>query len=237
MFSITSYNVMFNDIILKERHNALMALLLKNKTDVICLQEVLGELVPWFITMLSADYRPVKPTLIPEARRYGEMIFVKHGIEILDDNQIQLESNMGRHLNHVCVEKEGIVYNIVTFHFESLNSKNIRARQRAVMWDKFQNLDNCIYCGDTNMKSTEELDLPERVLDAWEQTEGDAGEWTYWGHRYWENTVKERYDRIWYSRDLTLVGFGVLGNNPIQELDDYWISDHDGLVGYFKHTS
>ncbi len=91
---------------------------------------------------------------------------------------------------------------------------------------------NVICCGDTNQTITEKYDIPNNFSDAWEQTDGKIGKYTYFSGRFWDGDRKQRYDKIWFSNDLKLCGFGALGNKPIA--GGIWISDHDGLYALFE---
>lgn len=222
---------MFNDIILQERHHVLVALLAKNNPDVICLQEVLSKLTGWFILSLEPKgYIPVCSTLVPSHRTYGELIFVRKEMVVLKYAHVPLPSIMGRQLFHAQIYFNSVVYNIVTFHLESMNNAKRRGEQLGILWERFGNLPNAIFCGDSNLKEGEEDRAPKNVYDVYSHTEGDIGKYTYWGYRYWDNEMKERYDRMWCSKNISVRSFGVLGNDPIESLQDKWISDHDGLI-------
>lgn len=221
---------MFNNILLEERHTVLIKLLKRNNPDIICLQEVLAPLTDWFIAELDG-YLPMSKVLLPQGRPYGEMIFVRKDITALSTDWIPLPSKMGRALLHVKVKKAGKVWNIITFHLESLNCRKVRREQLAILWSTVANLQNVICCGDTNQTAKEVCVLPDNILDAWENTDHEIGEYTYFGHRYWGSSAKQRYDKVWYTNDLELVGFGIIGNNKIGKV---WVSDHDGILTIFE---
>ncbi|KKM46567.1 hypothetical protein LCGC14_1559670 [marine sediment metagenome] len=231
MLSVISYNVMFNNVYIQERHNALLALLKKNSADIICLQEVLTELVEWFSINLSG-YSPVMDILQPTGRAYGELVFVKNGIIPVMYECVPLSGKMGRALQHVEIKKDQVTYNVVTFHLESMNCSKVRRSQLETMWKHIAHLPNVICCGDTNQTGKELYTVPNNILDAWEQTNGKIGEYTYYSSRFWDGDRKQRYDKVWYSNDFTVAGFGILGNKPIAQ--GIWISDHDGLYCLFK---
>jgi len=140
---------------------------------------------------------------------------------------IPLGGKMGRALQHTVVEKDHFVYNVMTFHLESMNCRKVRREQLAKICAHCVDLDNVICVGDTNQTAKEQYVLPDNFSDAWEQTSGEIGEYTYFSGRFWDGNRKQRYDKAWFSNDLQLLGFGVLGNKPIAE--KVWISDHDGL--------
>jgi len=98
MLTVISFNIMFNDILLIERHYVLIVLLLKNNEDVICLQEVLKDLSEFLVIHLKPMYKCVCETILPKDREYGEMIFVKKDLQILDVNYTKLYSKMNRYL-------------------------------------------------------------------------------------------------------------------------------------------
>ena len=212
----------------------LVTLLLKNKSDVICLQEVLSELVDWFIAELSDEYTHVMSELHPWGRPYGELIFIKKGINLLSFACTDLDGKMCRALQHAVIEKDNVVYNVLTFHLESMNCKKVRRAQLATLWEHVSDLSNVICCGDTNQTAKEECVIPDNFLDAWAESRSDMGEYTYYSGRFWDGDRKQRYDKIWYS-DLQLHAFGVLGNKPFLG-GNIWISDHDGLYCLFSLT-
>jgi hypothetical protein len=181
------------------------------------------------------NYTPVAQTLEPNTRKYGEMIFVKHGISILNTKCIDMPSKMGRTLLYTQIQKNDTIYNIITFHLESMNSSAYRHKQLKIMWEFVGNFDNVICCGDTNQTDKELQIVSKNFLDAWEQTDRKIGKYTYYSSRYWDGNGMQRYDKVWYSTDLSLQGFGVLGNVPLRgPFDELWISDHDGLLCMFK---
>lgn len=232
MLQVINYNVMFNPEYLPYRHKALIKLLNANKADVVCLQEVRTELVSWFIDKLAPNYIPVNKELLPIGRAYGEMIFIGTNVKLLSSDCFALESKMGRALLHAEIQRGSTIYNIITFHFESLNCKKYRQQQICTLWLRTVGLPNVICCGDTNMTDAEQYQIPANFLDAWKQTDKKTGEYTYYGDRFWGNQSKQRYDKMWYSNTLQLDGFGILGNKPIGP--GVWISDHDGLYGSFQ---
>ena len=233
MLSVISYNVMFNEEYLEQRHKALLKLLKDTSADVICLQEVLAPLVDWFVRELADIYTPVITKLQPAGKSYGELIFVKtETTSALEYQCLDLGGKMGRALQHVKVEHNKVIYNVMTFHLESMNCKKVRREQLSKIWDYADDLTNVICCGDTNQTDKETSDLPDNVCDAWKQTDRKIGEYTYYSGRFWDGDRKQRYDKVWYSNDLTLCGFGILGNKPITK--GVWISDHDGLYALLK---
>lgn len=222
---------MFNDILFEERHRALVALLLRNDADVICLQEVHTDVCEILVDALEKVYKPVSPTLLPPHRIYGEMIFVRNDFVINNTGNVELPSAMGRCILHTDVTINTVMYTIATFHLESLSNQTIRQKQLKILWDTFVQDGACktILCGDTNMRSNENVNLPKNIIDVWQSANTTVGEYTYWGNRYWSSPNKERYDKLWCTDDLILTGFGVLGSQTIKALGDKWISDHDGL--------
>ncbi len=236
MLTLISYNVMFNDILLEERHQALVVLLRKNLPDVICLQEVRSDAVSWFYCSLKDLYSSATSGLCPTGRDYGELIFIKKGIKQVSFECIPLPSKMGRALQHVKIKKGTEKYHIVTFHLESMNCSKVRRTQLDVLWQSVGQSSHLICCGDTNITTREKYMLSGNMRDAWEETDGKIGEFTYYSHRYWGGDRRQRYDKIWLSDDLQLTGFGVLGNKPLKELGNEWISDHDGLYLCVQNT-
>ena len=223
---------MFNEEHFAERHGALIELLRENAVDVVCLQEVLTPMVQVLITALGDIYTPVLYELQPAGRQYGELIFVSKDIQVLSYQCISLDGKMGRALQHTELQKDGVSYNVATFHLESMNCQKVRREQLKKIWSHCDSLSNVICVGDTNQTAKEQCVIPSNYLDAWEQTNGEIGEYTYYSGRFWDGDRKQRYDKVWFSNDLELLGFGVLGNKPV--VDGVWISDHDGLYCLLK---
>lgn len=223
---------MFNEEYFEQRHNALLALIAANSVDVVCLQEVRAEVVDSFNKILGAIYRPVSTTLQPPNRLYGEMIYVKKELEICSFNVINLQGKMGRHLLHAIIKKNNILFNVATFHLESMNCKKVRREQLGVIWKYLSGRQKVVCCGDTNQTDKENYTVNESFYDVWKKTDRKVGKYTYYSKRFWDGDRKNRYDKFWVSNDIETLSFGILGNTPISK--GVWISDHDGLYAVFK---
>ena len=230
MITILSYNVMFNDIHLKERHNELVQLVKKFSPDVICLQEVLASYVDFFLDHFT-NYTPVFETLMPKKREYGELILVRHDWTISHKECLPLTSIMGRSLLHCEISNGVKIYNVVTFHLESMHIKEFREEQLKTMWKVYGGLPNAIFCGDTNLTESESDGLPKGISDLWKVIGGPKS--TYFGNRFWGKKNAERYDRVFF-KDLEAFSFRTIGYNPFEiGGKDVWISDHDGIIAQF----
>lgn len=230
MITVLSYNVMFNDIHLHERHKRLVELVKKMSPDVICLQEVLREKVEFFLDNFS-DYQPAFEWLMPRERQYGELILVKWAFKIEHRECLPLNSVMGRALLHVRISRGAEQWNIVTFHLESGLSE-IRQDQLQQMWRVYGALPRTIFCGDTNLRETEADCLPKRIYDLWKSIGGPKI--TYEAARFWGKKGQQRYDRFYFTNDLEPYSFKTVGYHPFQFVStDVWISDHDAIIGQF----
>lgn len=231
MITVLSYNVMFNDIHLHERHKRLVELVKKLSPDVICLQEVLKDKVEFFLDNFS-DYQPVFESLMPKERQYGELMLVKWGFKVEHRECLPLNSLMGRALLHARISRDSQQWNIITGHLESCLAE-VRKDQLEQLWRVYGNLPRVIFCGDTNLRETESDCRPKRIRDLWTTIGGPKI--TYDAARFWGKKGKERYDRFFFSDDLEAISFRGVGYNPFELAGkDVWISDHDAIIGQFN---
>lgn len=222
MITILTFNIMFNNHDTSIRYDNIINTLIKKSPDVICLQEMTPIWIPHFTSSMDKwGYHPVNNHLVPSNRNYGEIIYIKNTVKLLYSNVIKLHSNMGRSLSLITVEKDQELFNIVTFHLESLDSPNIRQKQLSVLNDIVNNTQGpVICCGDSNLKKG------EQGLFLQECPSGISSH----GDRFFGTDVKERYDRVWYTHQLRLVHFEHF-DGKIN--DSLWMSDHDCLIASF----
>lgn len=232
MVSVISYNIMMDQDYFVERHMALVELLVSTPVDVVCLQEVRYDILPILLSTLSKVYTPAIKQLQPQGRPYGEIIFTGKNVSQIAFECIPFnEGKQGRAVQHLKVEKDSTEFNIYTFHLESMNCQKIRRGQMEQLWDIVKNTENAVMCGDTNLtaKETTHKDyyIPTWISDAWEETGQTIGEHTYYSGRFWDGDRRQRYDRVWITKDLYTTAFGILGEKQFEK--DVWISDHNGL--------
>ena len=226
---IVSYNIMFNDIKRTERLLLLINLLKVLQPDIICLQEVMNDAKNLIITQLN-DYNCIDFDF-NNLRRYKEIVLYKNRIyKPINYSSAVLPTTMGRVLNVVTFTENNKVFNIITFHLESLESPDYRKQQIAILNSTVKSLKiPTICCGDTNLKKGE-TDLPDfnkEFIDIWRYVGSpERGKITSHGDRFFGTDVKERYDRFWI-RDFNVKSYTLLGRKPVNDL---YISDHDGIL-------
>jgi len=218
---VCTFNIMMNDIFFSERLFLLIQMIKLNNIDIICLQEVCQVSLQQLLKI--SNYKIYHKS----SCQYFNIIMVKTDIVVACHSIVKLNSKMGRTLNHLQILFNDKIYNIITFHLESLNCKKIRSQQIIEMWRFTSKLDNVICCGDTNQRVDENSHIPENFNDAWLQTQQTCGEHTYYASRYFGKSNKERYDKVYYSNDLELKSFGIVGDKCINNI---YISDHDGII-------
>jgi endonuclease/exonuclease/phosphatase family metal-dependent hydrolase len=234
MLSVLTFNIMFNKPLFWERFEELLNTLETLDFDVICLQEVLSILLPLLQKRLT-NYNLANTNLIPE-KSYGELILVRKEIELISVFYTPLQSIMGRILLQTKIKKNQSEYNICTFHFESYvgptyPAAQVRQSQIKEMWKSIHDNGSFIFCGDTNMNDYEECKLPLNIIDSWVQAgKPNFGKYTYFANRFWNYNGQKRFDKIFYTNNLNLIGFGILGNDPI--VKNKWLSDHNGVYVY-----
>jgi len=231
--TVLSFNIMFNNVYLIQRHDQMIKEILSFKdVDVICFQEVLYEGAQYFVRKLEGAFYPVFKNIQLEEMGYGLMIFVRNGLTVQDKTVTKIPTKMGRSLLRAEILKDDVKYNIVTFHLESLKSVDTRKTQFDILMKTYAKLPNVIMCGDTNMKNGEKCDLSPNLLDAALVSKNEIS--TYWGCRFWNNEAHHRYDRVYYSNNLVLGKYSRLFSEP-SESDFKWLSDHDGVVTTFEN--
>lgn len=232
--SVLSFNVMFNDIKLRERHESMVTYILSlvdTGLDVICLQEVLNPLYEFFVEKFSEEFTPVFSYIQPPNSPYGVCIFVRKGITVHNKGMYELPSKYKRVLAHASIEKDSIPYKIVTFHLESLNDPKIRKKQVEILFKEFSKKKNAIFCGDTNIKNTEKVVLHEKFLDA--AVVFEDYEDTYFGDRFWNSKSKQRYDRFFFKKTLNCTCYKPIFSEKIEEIESY-LSDHSAIYAEFS---
>lgn len=171
--SIMGFNIWFDSYMQRERLISLIKYIIKNKPDIICLQEVLPEIYKILINKLGRIYPYNFPNSITYT--YGCVIFSKH--KITKCLQIPFKnSNMGRSAVIAKIEFPMIVYKgitiekidlaIITSHFESVyktNESNNPINKisqftitESIMDEMYDEYSNVIFCGDTNVSKEDE---------------------------------------------------------------------------------
>lgn len=230
---IITYNVMFNDIDRTKRLLLLIELLKGLSADIICLQEITNDVLSLLLFSLSRYYICID-TDIRGLKSYKEVIFYKPDkYKHLEINSIELPSNYNRSLNKIIFREISTnrYFYLYTFHLESLNNIEYRKEQIKILNEDIKNSLKLpvICCGDTNLKKGEAglSEIDYSFTDAWRYVGSpERGEITSHGCRFFDDNIKERYDRFW-TRDFKIKMFQILGRKPVNDL---FISDHDGIL-------
>jgi endonuclease/exonuclease/phosphatase family metal-dependent hydrolase len=256
LFKIMSYNIWFDKLARITRTNKLIETILKEKPNVVCLQEV----VPETCSILLENLQQYYPYHYPSAlgHRYGCFIFSKHSI-IQSETKAFL-SNMGRLLDVVTInlgdDLDGSNSKIIigNTHFESEFDKDnvvkkVQYKTAASFLQQLflknstdENFIEIFLCSDTNVTQYEENDFDETfklMSDAWiVGGQNDNNKYTYDTKtniyiRNSEFQIRARLDRILFknAHNLKQINFKMIGS------DEFEISDHYGIIGEYEITN
>lgn len=221
---VVSYNIMFHDIHSDLRLDMLIYLLRHLKPDIICLQEVTEKSLEKLHNSLE-NYNYIRMN----RSRYFEVVFYTSDYTAVDYKMLALPSEFGRAITTIVFQKDYRIFNVTTFHLESLDRSETRVKQLNILKNLVDGIEMpIICCGDTNLKDGEiGLDDITNFGDVWKILGSpERAAITSHGDRYFGTDVKERYDRFWTS-GFHVKSLTILGRKPI---DNVWISDHDGLL-------
>ena len=247
---ILSYNIWFEETMIKERTESLINIINKNDPDIVCLQEVRQDVFNILISNLcNYNYYPKRI-----ASSYGCVIFSKYNIIKCLTIPFQ-NSMMGRSLiiskidfpyfdeSELSVNKIEIV--IATTHFESIFSRKtentVKLEQFKVahqILDKlYKDYQNVIFCVDTNIITGEEDKfIPTNSkhekydwYDAWSEMGESTNRYTYdsFSNMHLKKNpfkYRSRLDRVLYRCDnCILTYFDTIKNNVIEPSDHYGV--------------
>ena len=178
----------------------------------------------------SFDYFPRQP---PD-RGYFELVAVRAPCSIVEaHSELLPETLYGRWLHQLEVATPLGSKTIFTAHFDSGPEKRVseirEVQTRAVLERLNQ---DAVFGGDTNLRDHEWMAAAEGaplVQDAWEAAGADER------HRFtWHGAGRRaRFDRVWTSTNLTVLGFETFGGAYVSGLGQP-PSDHLGLRVKFK---
>lgn len=251
---IINYNIWFEDILEKERLNALINLVLHKDPDIVCLQEV----KPHIYDILKShfddyDYYPKKIYA-----NYGSVIFSKYAItkclcypfnnSVMGRNIVVAKIDFPFVNQDLSIEKIELV--ITNTHFESMfsakteNTIKLEQYKTALtvldnLYDKYKNV---IFCTDTNIIDNEESKfIPTNDMftvsnwyDAWKEMGNNSNKFTYdsFNNIYLKSKnckYKSRLDRLLFRCDnCNIQSFDLTKNGYVE------ISDHFGLSVKFE---
>ena len=183
--------------------------------DIICFQEVLPETGLILLDVLK-NYNSLYKTPSENnslVREYGEMIFVKKEINIMNKFFVELPSKQGRTCTFVDLHYEGDIIRIATAHLESLQQNDAkRIDQVNKIKEELIKVDNWIWIGDSNFEYT-----PEGFCNFKEPTWHQS--------RFWDGSDTKCYDKI--LTNMNVGSFRLVGN---EQICGKWLSDHDGII-------
>ena len=209
---ILSWNIFagINDI--EWRTKNIADRILKEDADIVCLQEVTYYTMLIIKAELSGIYETAYATVYDNntsARVYGEMIFLKKGVELLHKFFISLPySNEGKTATFVDVRIGRKTFRVSTAHID----KDRLDQLDTILENLTSPSPNWIWVGDANIESSQHfhpaLDKP-----------------TWFENRFWAGKRTGRYDKIITNQEIDCVK--EIGN---EKIEDKWLSDHNGFV-------
>jgi endonuclease/exonuclease/phosphatase family metal-dependent hydrolase len=255
LFKIMSYNIWFDKLARITRTNKLIETILKERPNVVCLQEVVSETRTILLQKLQHQYPYHYPSTMDH--RYGCLILSKHSI--IKSETKAFPSNMGRALDLITINlgnssdssnsSDGKII-IGNTHFESEFEKdNVVKKVQYKMASSFlqqiflktnvdDNLMGTFLCSDTNVTQYDEHEFDDTfklMSDAWIVGGlNNEHKYTYDTEtniyiRDSESTIRARLDRILFRSANNLIqrNFKTINN------DDFEISDHYGIIGEY----
>lgn len=252
---VLTWNVWFDNLCAHQRQRALLQELLAAAPDVACLQEVL----PSFATSLREcpELRGSYDISPQDVSPYGCLLLVRCDLQASFFEK-QLPTNMARRFVYATCKGRCPGLLVITGHFESLNSPQVRKQQLQVAAKMLRGQARSVLCGDFNFDDTktwgdwrqsspavppEKLEnhvlqevLPE-FADTWREARPEEPGHTFDGtlnpaccH---DPEERMRYDRILASRrGLTTTAASLLGTEVMRGCEDMGLrpSDHFGLL-------
>ena len=230
---IGNYNLWFDNHDQEKRTKKLCDVIIKNKIDVLCMQEVTSKVYDKI--KLSMKYHYPKKITKP----YECAIISNY--PILNTKTIQLPSNMGRKLIIIKISVNGTNVIVCTTHFESEfkkdNCKKIKQFDYvATILNRIcDNYKNVIFCSDTNIINNEEFIFNSsfyKFSDGWEicgSNEKNKYTYDYNTNKYLKGKFCARLDRILFRcKNIECGEFNLIKED---------VSDHHGAIIKFKFAN
>lgn len=256
-FSVLTLNVWFGRHEFERRMAGIVDLLVANKADFVCLQEV----TPRGAQIFKSDARLKELYDVNKhsVGRYGVLLLAKKRWKA-KFKETGFPSDMGRVLLSAIVnlddgegaEPQQMI--VSTAHFESLSSHSLREEQMEVANRVQKDYTNAVLCGDFNFCSYRNFDLEKKVLendslkqklpeheDLWpllhDTTKEEEKGYTFDSTI---NTNIHKFERMRYDRILSKLkdakprSIQIIGNKSLEGGGvSVFPSDHFGLLAHF----
>lgn len=242
---ILTYNVLADQVHVRERLPELLRILRESEADIIALQEV----APWFAEALL---REKWTTAYQRARQDGRTLLAREFIilsrfPVVDHAIITLPSHQRRTAFCVTLEIDGVQTAVATTHLDSLLEDGpIRAQQLDAIFAHLAKFEEAVFLGDLNFGDGEQPDsahLSPDYRDAWLVLRSEEPGFTWniekspWARREsFPGEPSRRLDRILMkSTRWTATSITIIGDNPITgKRKDILPSEHFGLIAEFS---
>lgn len=245
---VFTYNVLADEVHVRERVPELLRILRDSEADVIALQEV----APWFAkTLLREDWTAAYQRATQDGRTLVAREFIiLSRFPVVDYAIIMLPSHQRRIAFCVTLEIDGVQTAVATTHLDSLLKDGpIRARQLDAIFAHLAKFEEAIFLGDLNFGDGEQPDsvhLPPEYRDAWLALRSEEQGFTWdiekspWARREsFPGEPSRRLDRIFMkSTRWTPTSVTIIGDQPVPgKRKDLFPSDHFGLIAEFSRVN
>lgn len=255
MLKVLQYNIFFGncvEISINDRLKNICKEIINTNADVVCLQEVLIDKLYILLENLKNTYHYSYPNILN--RIYDTVIFSKYPI-INPTEYIYNETQMGRNLKIIQINKNNNIYIIANTHFESEFGKNTIKKINQYKESSLILLDICktlkvpiILCSDTNICRKTESSFMESYTynDNWKDVWYEVGRPEEKKNTYdsYTNPIlinkiknnpkltkyRSRLDRIIHNSNLYATDLKMVGTNT-----ETLLSDHYGLLCTFNN--
>ncbi len=243
-----TYNVLADEVHVRERVPELLRILRESEADIIALQEV----APWFAeTLLREEWTAA----YQRARQNGRTVLAREFIvlsrfPVVDHEIIVLPSHQRRTAFSVTLDIDGVQTAVATTHLDSLLEDGpIRAQQLDAIFVHLAKFEEAVFLGDLNFGDGEQPDsahLSPEYRDAWLALRSSEPGFTWnieknpWARREsFPDEPSRRLDRILMkSTRWTPTSISILGDKPVPgKRKDIFPSDHFGLIAEFARVN
>ena len=205
---VLSLNLWFSEYLRKERAEIFVKYILKNKPDVICVQEVILPVLAYIYQSIESVYPHIHTSLSDQS--YGLAIISK--TEITERENLSFKnSKMGRSILF------GKINDIIfaTIHLESEFRKENKTKvdQFNSMIDLMSKYDRVIIIGDTNLTKNDDPKIEVKdFLDVYLKFDNSKEKiYTYDGKEnpIIKNNIRSRVDRIYIKGEFDIKSFEI----------------------------